>query len=84
MTLETTTAFFGWCTVINAAILLFSTVMLAGGRNWSSKIHANMFGLEASAIRAAYFQYLAQYKIATITLNLTPYLALKLMASTAT
>ena len=83
MSLETVTTFFGWCTVINAGILLLSTVVLTAGRNWCSQIHANLFGVEASAVRIAYFQYLAQYKIAAITLSLTPYLALKLIAATA-
>ena len=83
MTIETLTAFFGWCTLINSGILAFSTVALFIGRKSIPKIHASMFGLQESTLAPAYFQYLAQFKIITITLNLAPYIALKILAFTA-
>ena len=83
MTIATLTEFFGWCSVINLCILLTSTVAIYAGRNAIPKIHARMFGLDESTLSAAYFQYLAQYKIVTLTMNVAPYVALKLIASTA-
>lgn len=38
-----------------------------------------MFGLSQDDLSRAYFQYLAQYKIAIFVLNIAPYLALKAM-----
>jgi hypothetical protein len=39
-----------------------------------------MFGLETADLSRAYFQYIAQYKIAIIVLSLTPYKALRIMS----
>ena len=79
MTTETLTALLGWVTVVNFGLLIFSTIMLILLRGWVSNIHSKMFGLSEQDISRAYFQYLAQYKIAILMLNLTPYIALKIM-----
>ena len=78
--LEAVTAFFGWTTVINFALLFVSSIMVIATRRAISRIHGKMFGLETADLSRAYFQYLAQYKIAIIVFSLTPYIALKLMA----
>jgi len=78
--LELITAFFGWTTVINFVFLLFSTIAVVAARGAISRIHGGMFGLESADLSRAYFQYLAQYKIAIIIFSLTPYIALKLVA----
>ena len=80
MTTETLTELLGWASIINIAILLFSTVLLIAMRRTISKVHASLFGLDEKDLGRAYFQYLAQYKIAIIVLNITPYIALKCMA----
>ena len=79
MTTETLTELLGWVTVVNFALLVFSTIMLILLRGWVSNIHSRMFGLGEQDISRAYFQYLAQYKIAILMLNLTPYIALKII-----
>jgi len=78
--LETLTAFFGWCAAINIALLTLVSIMLAAMRGPISQIHAKMFGLGEEDLSRAYFQYLAQYKIAVIVLALVPYIALKMVA----
>jgi photosystem II stability/assembly factor-like uncharacterized protein len=80
MTFEQITALLGWTAVINIAILLFTTVSLLAMRGWITGIHAQMFGLDEKDLGRAYFQYLAQYKIAIIVLNIAPYLALRIIA----
>ena len=77
--MEAITAFFGWTTVINVALLTFSSIMIIVTRRSISRIHGRMFGLESVDLSRAYFQYIAQYKIAIIVFSLTPYIALKLM-----
>ena len=79
-TLEAVTAFFGWTTVINFVLLFVSSIMVITIRGAISKIHGRMFGLETSDLSRAYFQYIAQYKIAIIVLSLTPYIALRMMS----
>ena len=79
MTIETLTELLGWASIINIAILLFSTVLLIAMRGAISKVHSKLFGLDEKDLGRAYFQYLAQYKIAIIVLNITPYIALRCM-----
>ena len=78
--LEAVTTFFGWTTVVNFALLLVSSITVIVARGSISRIHGRMFGLESVDLSRAYFQYIAQYKIAIIVFILTPYVALKLMA----
>ena len=66
--------------VINIGLLLFSTMALLVLRGPITRIHARLFGLNEQDLSKAYFQYLAQFKIATILFTITPYLALRIVA----
>ena len=77
--MNTLTAFFGWCSAINVGILVVASVFLALLQGAISKIHGKSFGLSEADLSRAYFQYLAQYKIAIFVFNLVPYIALKVM-----
>ncbi|MGW8369579.1 MAG: DUF6868 family protein [Gammaproteobacteria bacterium] len=80
MSLESITEFFGWTAVLNIAILFVSTIGLTTLRGFAIRIQGRMFGLDPDDLSRAYFQYVAQYKIAVIVFSLVPYLALKIMA----
>lgn len=80
MTIDQLTAFFGWAAAINIGLLLLSTLALLALREPITRIHAHLFGLNEQDLGRAYFQYLAQYKIAIIVFTITPYLALRIIA----
>ena len=80
MTIEALTELLGWASAINIALLIFSTFMLIVIRHFITKIHSKLFGLDEKDLGRAYFQYLGQYKIAVIVLNIAPYFALKMIA----
>lgn len=80
MTLEAVTGILGWTAVVNIAILLLSTLGLIAMRGTITAFHSRLFGLDEKDLGRAYFQYLAQYKIAIIVLNIAPYLALRIVA----
>ncbi len=80
MILKEITEFLGWASAINIAILLLSTLALIAMRGGISRIHSQLFGVGEKDLGRAYFQYLAQYKIAIIVLNIAPYVSLKIMA----
>ena len=80
MTTETITELLGWACVINIALLLFTSTIVIAMRGTISRIHSSLFGLDEKDLGRAYFQYIAQYKIAIIVLNIAPYIALKIMA----
>ena len=69
----------GWSTVINLGVLTFSFIVVVVGGSSVKRIHAKLFGLSESDLSRAYFQYLAQYKIAIFVFNLAPYAALKII-----
>lgn len=71
--------FFGWCTIINFSLLVLTTIILALFKKQVSKIHSMIFGVSEIDILLAYFQYLGNYKIAIILLNLVPYIVLKII-----
>lgn len=78
MTQEFLTTVFGWMTVLNIAVLLFSTLMILIMQDWIAGIHGRMFQMEPADIKKAYFRYLANYKILIIVFCLMPWLALHL------
>jgi len=79
MTIEMVTTALGWCLAINAILLGFAALVVMGFRSLVLHIHGKLFGLSDDDLVKAYFNYLANYKIAIIVFNLVPYLVLKLM-----
>ncbi|MDX1334358.1 MAG: hypothetical protein R3312_01130, partial [Gammaproteobacteria bacterium] len=63
LTLETLTAFLGWCTAINFGFLIIAALIIIPMRGSIGSIHASMFKLEQDDLSKAYFRYLANYKI---------------------
>ena len=72
--------FFGWCTAINAGIMIFAFTMLMGLGDWVVKIRAKLFGIGEAAVRIAHFQFFLAYAIFMVIFNLVPYIALKIMS----
>jgi len=79
MTIEIICAALGWCSVINIGLLMFSSILLIAIRGVVSRIHGKIFNLDEKYLSQAYFQYLAQYKIAIIVFNIVPYFALRII-----
>ncbi len=78
--LQTITTFLGWCTLVNLGIYLFSVLALMGFRGPIKKIHSAVSAVPGEKLDEVYFNYLGNFKMAIIVLNIAPYVALKLMA----
>jgi len=78
--MNTLTEFLGWCSIINISILFLSTIALAVVRKPVSRIHSKMFGVSETDLPLTYMQYLGNYKIAIIVLNIVPYITLKIIS----
>ncbi len=65
--------------MINVVALAIASIMLMLMRNFITSIHARMFGVNKDDLSLAYVQYLGNYKIAIIVLNIVPYIALRIM-----
>ena len=78
MTIEIIRTALGWCAVINIALLALSSISVIAFRRTMSRFHGKLFDLDEKYLQQVYFQYLAQYKIAVIVLNIVPYFALRI------
>lgn len=76
--IETLATFFGWCTVINTGILL--GLLVRGIVVRKLKLGELVFGVSEEVVKTAYVNVFVQYRSAILILNLTPYIALKIMA----
>jgi len=79
MQISELTLFFGYMSLINITILLFSALFVTIGRNFTINLHSKLFKINRASLPAFYFQYLGFYKIAIILLNIAPFLALKII-----
>ncbi len=78
-TIDIITAFLGWCSIINIVMLSLTSTILMLWKDKISSLHSHLFGVSHSDLKILYIQYLGNYKIAIIILNIAPYFALKLM-----
>ena len=79
ISIEQLTAFFGWCTLINIGLLLFSTLILAAVKDYAIKLHSKIFDLDPATLPSIYFEYLGRLKLLDIVFNLVPYVALRII-----
>jgi hypothetical protein len=78
--ISTLTEFLGWCTVINSGLLAIAAISLMTMQSWIAPLHSRMFKVSEENLSRYYFQYLGNFKLLVIVLNLVPYLALRIIA----
>ena len=65
---------------MNMGFLAFAAILMMAMPDSIARIHSKMSKVTEADLPPIYFQWMAQYKIAIFVLNLSPYLALKIMA----
>ena len=76
MDIETLTAFFMWCTIINGGMLAITSLICMAARNVVCTMHSKIFGIPEQAVRVAIFSFLGLYKMLFIVFCVVPYVAL--------
>jgi len=78
MDIQTVTAFFMWCTIINGAMLGFTAIMCMSHRvrDFVYPIHSKWFSISREAFDVAIYSFIGFYKIVFIVFNVVPYVAL--------
>ncbi len=76
MAIQTLTAFFMWCTILNFALLSFSSLMCIFVSDRVYRIHSKWFPISREAFNVAIYSFIGLYKIFVIFFNLVPYIAL--------
>ena len=76
MDIQTLTTFFMWCTILNVALLLFSSLMCICAADWAYGIHNKWFSISRETFNVAIYSFLGLYKVLVIVFNVVPYIAL--------
>lgn len=79
ITLSQLTELLGWAAVINIAYLLVATLVVVFMNGAITSLHSKVFKVKREELNAKYFDFLGNYKIASLVFFVAPYLALKIM-----
>ena len=80
MPIETLTTFFMWCTIINAAILIYSSLFLWLAPDFIYRIQSKWFCISRETFNIVVYSYLGLFKLLFFVFSLVPYLALLILA----
>jgi len=69
-------AFFGWCTVMNGLLLVFSSMIFMIAGDWIYRMHGRWFPISREAFNVSVYRFIGTMKVMVIFLNLVPYFAL--------
>jgi len=76
MDIQTLTAFFMWCTIINGAMLVLSAAMIMLAQDFVYSMHSKWFHIRRETFNVAIYSFLGFFKIVFIVFNVVPYVAL--------
>ena len=83
MTVVSAQAFLLLCLVINYGILLLWFLVFWFGHDWMYRLHSRWFHLSNERFDSIHYASMAAYKLGILLLNLTPYVALRLIGLSA-
>ena len=76
MDIQKITAFFKWCTIINAALLVLTIIMVIGAPDFVYGMQSKLFPISREAFDVVMYAFIGLYKIVFLVFNLVPYVAL--------
>ena len=79
MDLNTLRSFFMACTVLNATLLILSSLVLMTAGDWIYRLHERWFPMSRQTFITVIYAFLGLYKLIIIAFNLVPWIALELL-----
>ena len=76
MDIDDIRAFFMWCTILNVALLVLSSLICVCAGDWVYRIHSKWFSISRETFNVVIYSFIALYKILVIVFILIPYIAL--------
>ena len=76
MNMQTLTAFFLWCTLINGGILIFWTLFLVFAPDFVYRIQNRWFPIPRETYDVVIYAFLGLFKLLFLVFSVTPYVAL--------
>ncbi len=71
--------FFMWCTIIDAALLLLSFLLLIAAGDFVYRMHSRWFPMPRETFNAVLYSFLEGFKVLVFVFNLVPYIALVIL-----
>ena len=76
MDIQTLKSFFLWCTIINVALLVFSTMIIMFEPEWLYQIHSRWFTIPRETFNVILYSWLGLYELFIFVFNVVPLVAL--------
>jgi len=76
MDIQTLTTFFMWCTIINGAMLVLSTIMFILAPDFVYRVQSKWFPIPKETFNVVFYSFIGLYKIIILVFNVVPYVAL--------
>ena len=80
MTIDSLTAFFMWCSVINGALLVFWSLFVILVPDTVYRLQSRWFPISRDSYQLVMYSFLGLFKVMYLVFNLVPFIALKLIA----
>lgn len=74
--LKQLTAFFMWNTIINAFLLIFSSLLVMSASEWIYDLQSTLFHISKEQFNHLCYLFIGLYKVLLLIFNLIPFLAL--------
>ena len=72
--------FMMWCTIINGALLILSSLVCASAGNWIYRLHGRWFQMSRESFNVSLYTVLGLFKILFLMFNLVPFIALVIIS----
>ncbi len=76
MDIQTLTAFFMWCTIINGTVFVFWAATCIYAPDFLYRMHHKWFSISRETFNTVIYSFLAVCKIVFLVFSVTPYIAL--------
>ena len=80
MTIQTLTAFFMWCSIINGGIFLLWALFFMIAPDLVYRTQKKWFPIPRETFNVIYYSFLGAFKLLFLFFNVVPYLALLIVA----
>ncbi len=79
LNIQSLTAFFKWCSIINIGLFAVSVIMILAASDFIYAMHGPWFHLPREAFDVTIYALMGAYKIVILVFNLVPYVALRMI-----
>ena len=69
-----------WCTLLNVALLIFSSLLWIFASDFIYKVHGKWFAMPRETFNAVFYTFIGIYKLLVYMFNIVPWIALILIS----